>query len=63
MSASKRRGPDDRYGDIVVDTEKAHEVYKEWMAMNAAGARPGRLRRPLWFDRPLRPVPDAYKVT
>jgi hypothetical protein len=23
---------------------------------------PGGLRRPLWFDRPLRPVRDAYKL-
>ena len=23
---------------------------------------PDGLRRPLWFDRPLRPVPEAYKL-
>jgi hypothetical protein len=22
----------------------------------------GGVRRPLWFDRPLRPVPEAYKL-
>ena len=27
----EKAGPDDRYGDIEVDTEKAHEAYKEWM--------------------------------
>ena len=35
-------GPDDRYGDIEVDTEKAHEAYKEWMAADPSGAGPGR---------------------
>ena len=55
--ASRRPGPDDRYGDIVVDTAKSHEVYKEWMAMTRPAPGPGGLRRPLWFDRPLRPVP------
>src|ERR1051325_6489417 len=29
----ERAGPDDRYGDIEVDTEKAHEAYKEWMEL------------------------------
>ena len=29
---------------------------------DAARAGPDGLRRPLWFDRPLRPVPDAYKL-
>ena len=53
----------DSYGDIVVDTNTAHEVYKEWMARTRpATPGPGRLRRPMWFDRPLRPVPDAYKL-
>jgi hypothetical protein len=48
--------------DIVVDTNRAHEVYKEWMAKTRpAGVSGDGLRRPLWFDRPLRPVPDAYK--
>ena len=23
---------------------------------------PDGLRRPLWFDRPLRPLPDTYRV-
>jgi anaerobic selenocysteine-containing dehydrogenase len=58
----ERAGPDDRYGDIVVDTAKAHEVYKEWMSRTRPAPGPGGLRRPLWFDRPLRPVPDAYRM-
>ena len=59
----EKAGPDDAYGDIVVDTNRAHEVYKEWMAKTRpAGVSGDGLRRPLWFDRPLRPVPDAYKL-
>jgi hypothetical protein len=59
----EKAGPDDSYGDIMVDTNKAHEAYKEWRAKRRpAVPGPGALRRPLWFDRPLRPVPEAYKL-
>jgi anaerobic selenocysteine-containing dehydrogenase len=58
----EKAGPDDRYGDIFVDTDKSHEIYKEWLAMTRPAPGPDGLRRPLWFDRPLRPVPSAYKV-
>jgi hypothetical protein len=58
----QRTGPDDRYGDIFVDTNKSHEIDKQWMAMTRSAPGPGGLRRPTWFDRPLRPVADAYKV-
>jgi anaerobic selenocysteine-containing dehydrogenase len=54
--------PGDRYGDIYVDTAKSHEVYKEWLAMTRPAPGPGGLRRPLWFDRPLRPIPSAYQL-
>jgi anaerobic selenocysteine-containing dehydrogenase len=52
----------DKYGDIFVDTAKSHEVYKEWLEMTRPAPGPGGLRRPLWFDRPLRPVAEAYKL-
>ena len=55
-------GPDDRYGDIEVDTEEAHRAYKEWMVRTRSAPGPGNLRRPLWFDRPLRPTEAAYRV-
>ena len=58
----EKAGPDDRYGDIFVDTAKSHEVYKEWLAMTRPAPGPGGLRRPPWFDRPLRPVAEAYKM-
>jgi anaerobic selenocysteine-containing dehydrogenase len=58
----EKPGPDDRYGDIEVDTEKAHEAYKEWMQMTRPAPGPDGSRRPYWFDRPLRPVAAAYRV-
>ena len=58
----EKAGPGDHYGDIFVDTAKAHDVYKEWIAMTRPAPGPGGLRRPLWFDRPLRPSAHAYKV-
>jgi anaerobic selenocysteine-containing dehydrogenase len=58
----ERVGPDDKYGDIFVDTDKSHAVYKEWLAMTRPAPGPGGLRRPVWFDRPLRPIPEAYKL-
>ena len=56
----ERPGPEDKYGDIFVDTNRSHEVYKEWLKMTRPAPGPDGLRRPLWFDRPLRPVEDCY---
>jgi anaerobic selenocysteine-containing dehydrogenase len=58
----EKAGPQDKYGDIFVDTDKSHAIYKEWLAMTRPAPGPDGLRRPLWFDRPLRPAPDAYKL-
>jgi hypothetical protein len=58
----EKAGPEDNYGDIFVDTNKSHEIYKTWMAMTRPAPGPGGLRRPIWFDRPLRPVAEAYTV-
>jgi anaerobic selenocysteine-containing dehydrogenase len=54
--------PDDQYGDVFVDTEESHRLYKEWMAKTRPAPGPDGTRRPMWFDRPLRPIPDAYKI-
>ncbi len=54
--------PGDRYGDVVVDTAKSHEIYKRWLEMTKPAPGPGGLRRPLWLDRPLKPTPDAYRM-
>ena len=40
----EKAGPDDRYGDIEVDTDKAHEAYKEWMQRTRPAPGPGRHR-------------------
>jgi anaerobic selenocysteine-containing dehydrogenase len=58
----ERAGPDDRYGDIEVDTDKAHAAYKEWMERTRPAPGPDGSRRPYWFDRPLRPVASAYRM-
>jgi anaerobic selenocysteine-containing dehydrogenase len=54
-----RAGPEDRYGDVRVDTRKAHEVYRRWLAL----ARPakGEWRRPYWMLRPFRPAESAFR--
>jgi anaerobic selenocysteine-containing dehydrogenase len=56
--------PGDRYGDIYVDTNKAHEIYKEWLglARPANQVSPDGNRRPYWLLRPFRPTPAAYKL-
>jgi anaerobic selenocysteine-containing dehydrogenase len=58
----EKAGPDDRYGDIMVDTDASHRLYKDWMAKTRPAPGPDGMRRPMWFERPLRPVPDAYKM-
>ncbi len=54
--------PGDRYGDVVVDTTRSFEVYREWLGLTKPGPGPGGLRRPEWFARPTKPTPDAYRV-
>jgi anaerobic selenocysteine-containing dehydrogenase len=57
-----RPGPDDRYGDIVVDTNKAHEIYREWLSLTRPAPGPGNLRRPLWLPRAFKPSESAYRI-
>ncbi len=54
--------PEDRYGDIAVDTEKSMAVYREWLAMTRPAPGPNGERRPLWLPRPLRPVEEAFFI-
>jgi anaerobic selenocysteine-containing dehydrogenase len=52
----------DIYGDVYVDTKKAHMVYQEWLALTRPQTRrPDRLRRPLWMIRPYRPATSAFR--
>ena len=53
---------DDKYGDVFVDTNKSFEVYKEWLKMTRPAPGPDGLRRPLWFNRPLRPVDEMFFI-
>jgi anaerobic selenocysteine-containing dehydrogenase len=53
-------GADDKYGDVFVDTNKAHEVYKRWIAKTRPAPGPGNLRRPLWLPRSYKPSAEAY---
>ena len=57
--------PGDAYGDIAVDTAKAHATYQNWLR-RTRGARansPDGTRRPYWLMRPLKPSKDAYQLT
>ena len=60
----RRAGPGDRYGDIAVSTQRAHEVYARWLALTKPADRhsPDGTRRPYWLMRPLRPSRDAYRL-
>src|SRR5947209_4195616 len=54
--------PEDRYGDVFVDTRRAHEIYLRWLDMTRPQTdRPDGLRRPLWMTRPYRPSESAFK--
>ncbi len=53
-------GGDDKYGDVFVDTNKAHEVYKRWVSKTRPAPGPQNLRRPLWLPRSYKPAPEAY---
>jgi anaerobic selenocysteine-containing dehydrogenase len=56
--------PGDAHGDISVDTEKAHQVYRRWLARArpATESSPNGERRPYWLLRPLKPARHAYRL-
>ncbi len=57
-----KAAPEDRYGDVFVDTARSMEVYREWLAQARPGPGPGGLRRPLWLDRPFRPAEEMFRL-
>jgi hypothetical protein len=57
-----RAEADDKYGDVFVDTNRSHEIYKKWLEMARPAPGPGGLRRPLWFSRPVRPDRETYYI-
>jgi anaerobic selenocysteine-containing dehydrogenase len=52
--------PEDRYGDVSVDTKKSMQVYKDWLKKTRPAPGPNGLRRPLWMNRPLKPVEEMF---
>ena len=60
----RKAGPDDRYGDIAVDTAASMKVYRNWLARTRKADRysPNGTRRPYWLMRPLRPTKEAYRL-
>ncbi len=58
----ERPQPGDRYGDIFVDTNKSHEVYKRWLNGTRPAPGPDNLRRPLWLLRAYKPAREAYYI-
>ncbi len=60
----KKAAPDDRYGDVSVDTAKARRAYEEWLsrARPAILHSPDGTRRPYWLLRPLKPGREAYRL-
>jgi anaerobic selenocysteine-containing dehydrogenase len=63
VRVTRARG-EDRYGDIVVDTEKSHQVYKQWLEITrpADQVSPDGTRRPFWLLRPLKPAREVYRL-
>ena len=59
-----KAGPNDKHGDVWVDTNRSMEVYRQWLAMtrSAVDVSPDGTRRPGWLKRPLKPVAEAYKL-
>ena len=58
----ERAGEEDRYGDVMVDTKRSQEIYREWLKMTRPAPGPGGLRRPLWFSRPVRPDNESFII-
>jgi anaerobic selenocysteine-containing dehydrogenase len=60
----RKAGPDEKHGEVWVDTNRSMAVYQEWVDLtrSALDVSPDGLRRPLWLKRPLKPVVEAYKL-
>jgi molydopterin dinucleotide binding protein len=56
--------PGDRDGDIAVDTGRARQVYRDWLALArpAGQVSPDGTRRPHWLMRPLKPSAAAFAL-
>jgi anaerobic selenocysteine-containing dehydrogenase len=58
----RKAGPNEKHGDVYVDTRKSMQVYEQWHALtrSAIDHSPDGTRRPDWLKRPLKPVKTAY---
>jgi len=54
--------PEVSYCEIVVDSQKATEVYERWRALTRPNNGPNNQKRPYWLLRPLKPSLDSYKA-
>ena len=56
--------PRHRHNFLFVDTHRAAEVYREWLALArpADQVSPDGNRRPYWLLRTFRPVQEAYRL-
>ena len=52
----------DQYGDVVVDTKRSRQVYREWMATTRPGPSASGLRRPEFMMRPVKPRRRAFRA-
>jgi anaerobic selenocysteine-containing dehydrogenase len=60
----RRAEPSDAYGDVVADTARMREIYREWLAKTRSADvfSPTGERRPHWLQRPLRPQRAAWAL-
>ena len=60
----KKAEPEDKYGDVFVDTKRSMEVYQRWVGYtrSCVDHSPDGTRRPMWYNRPLKPTKGAYKI-
>ena len=60
----KRAEAGDADGDVAVDVEASHRIYREWLARSRPATRhsPDGARRPYWLMRPLKPAREAYRL-
>jgi anaerobic selenocysteine-containing dehydrogenase len=60
----RKAEPKDRPGDVSVDTHRAHEAYRRWLALTRPADRfsPDGTRRPYWLLRPLKPARESFRL-
>ncbi len=60
----RKAGRGNAYGNVSVDTAKAHAAYQQWLERTRPADRhsPDGTRRPYWLMRPLRPTREAYRL-